>query len=127
MESSIAHDVTGLDFFDPVALQDEIRAAGTNFRVATDVVLETDEIRIWDFALPPGYRHPFHCHRTNYCWICTAAGTAVERLPDGRRFVQRVRLGEVDYLAASKSNPLIHDIENVGNSTLRFVTIELLA
>jgi hypothetical protein len=81
---------------------------------------------MWDFVLPPGYRHPFHCHRINYCWICTSAGIAVQRLPDGRRSRQRVRLGEVAYLEASESKPLIHDIENAGVTTLRFVTIELL-
>jgi hypothetical protein len=37
-----------------------------------------------------------------------------------------VRLGEVAYLEASESKPLIHDIENAGVTTLRFVTIELL-
>jgi beta-alanine degradation protein BauB len=120
------HDVTELTPFDPAEFAEEIRAAATNFRVATECQLETDRIRVWDFVLQPGYRHPFHCHRTNYCWICTASGSAIQRLPDGQRSLQRFRIGDTDYLEASESNPLIHDIESVGDSTLRFVTIELL-
>lgn len=126
MEILIEHDVTELDPVDPAQFADEVRTASSNFRVGSEVCLETEQIRMWNFVLPPGYRHPFHCHRTNYCWICTAAGTALQRLPDGRRFLQKMNVGEIDYAQSSESEPLIHDLENVGPTTLRFVTIELL-
>jgi hypothetical protein len=126
MESLIAHKVTELDPFDPLTFEDEIRAAGANFRVATRVVLETDQIRIWDFLLAPGYRHPFHCHRTNYCWVCTVPGRGIQRLSDGTMTLSEFSVGEVDFLEASPQSPLIHDLENVGDAPLRFTTIELL-
>jgi hypothetical protein len=35
-------------------------------------------------------------------------------------------LGETLYLENSAEQPLIHDLENVGDTRLRFVTVELL-
>jgi oxalate decarboxylase/phosphoglucose isomerase-like protein (cupin superfamily) len=114
------------DSFDPANFEDEIGAASTNFRIATAVLLETGEVRIWDFLLPPAYRHPFHCHRTNYCWVCTMPGRGLQRLTDGTMTLRQFSVGEVDFSYASPDAPLIHDLENVGDAPLRFSTIELL-
>ena len=35
-------------------------------------------------------------------------------------------VGETKYLEHTPDSALIHDLENVGDSTLRFVTVELL-
>lgn len=118
--------VAELETFDPVDFEDEIRAAGTNFRVGTTILLESAEIRMWDFHLPPGYRHPFHCHRLNYCWVCTVPGRGRQRFTDGTMTVQQFSVGQVDFSHASPDAPLIHDLENVGETPLRFSTIELL-
>ncbi len=74
----------------------------------------------------PGYRHPFHCHRVNYCWVCTVPGRSIQRLTDGTMTLSKFSLGEVDFLEASPQSPLIHDLENVCDAPLRFTTIELL-
>ena len=113
--------------FDPADFADEIGDAADNPRVATTILLETDEIRMWDFHLPPGYRHPFHCHRTNYCWVCTVPGRGLQRLTDGTMTLWEFSVGEVDFSRASPDAPLIHDLENVGDAPLRFSTIELLS
>jgi hypothetical protein len=35
-------------------------------------------------------------------------------------------VGDTQYLDLSPANPMIHDLENVGKTTLQFVTVELL-
>jgi hypothetical protein len=39
--------------------------------------------------------------------------------------VRDYALGETKYLVHSWEDPLVHDLENVGPTTLRFVTVEL--
>ena len=57
--------------YDQADYAGEIMAAPMNFTVATTVILENEHVRVWDFQLPIGYRHPFHCHVTRYFWVCT--------------------------------------------------------
>ena len=46
--------------------------------------------------------------------------------PDGTVEVRRYEVGDTQYHEQSPADPLIHDLENVGETTLRFVTVELL-
>lgn len=126
MQAPVDHIVLEASTFDPADYADEIAAASENVQVATTVWFENEQVRIWDFVLPPGYRHPFHCHRTKYYWVCTAGGRGIQRLPDGTMAVWQFSVGEVDFLEASPDATLIHDLENVGDTPLRFSTVELL-
>ena len=44
---------------------------------------------------------------------------------DGTWTTTRYGLGDTAYRVHSPEDPLIHDLENIGDSTLRFVTVEL--
>lgn len=112
--------------YDQADYAGEIMAAPMNFTVATTVILENEHVRVWDFQLPIGYRHPFHCHVTSYFWVCTSNGIGAQRSLDGRLTVLKFSVGDVDFLEASAENPMIHDLENVGDSVLRFSTVEIL-
>jgi hypothetical protein len=111
--------------FDPADYADEIAAARENVTVGTTVWLENDNVRIWDLHLAPGERLPFHCHTTTYYWVCTAPGQGIQRFTDGTLAVWDFRVGEIDFLEASLDEPLIHDLENVGDTPIRFSTVEL--
>ena len=50
----------------------------------------------------------------------------LQRLGDGSYWVTDYRVGDTSYLEHTPENALIHDLENVGDTTLRFVTVELL-
>jgi hypothetical protein len=52
-------------------------------------------------------------------------GRGLQRFADGTRVTRDYALGETRYLVHTREDPLIHDLENVGDSTLRFVTVEL--
>lgn len=49
-----------------------------------------------------------------------------EVVDEGTFEVRRYQVGDIQYLEHSPANPMIHDLENLGDSTLRFVTVELL-
>ena len=97
-----------------------------NFEVGTTVWFENDRIRVWEILLQPGERGAFHSHVTNYFWTVVEASRGLQRFADGTFVVRDYLVGETKYLEHTPETALIHDLENVGNSPLRFVTVELL-
>lgn len=112
--------------FDPDEYQDELRAAPVNLDVGTRVWFENDRIRVWEILLPPGERGPFHNHTRNYFWTVVEAGRGLQRYADGTFAVRDYQVGDTRYLEHSPEDSLIHDLENVGDTVLRFVTVEFL-
>ena len=112
--------------FDPAEYSDELNAAPGNLAVGTDVWFENDRIRVWEILLEPGERGPFHCHTTNYFWTVVEGSRGLQRFADGSYAVRDYVVGETKYLENTPTDSLIHDLENIGDSRLRFVTVELL-
>ncbi|HEY4606159.1 MAG TPA: hypothetical protein VIH55_00810 [Acidimicrobiia bacterium] len=105
---------------------DELRAAPDNHDLGTTLWFENERIRVWEVELHPGARGPFHAHTTNYFWTVVEPGRALQRFADGTFIVRDYHLGDTRYLEHTPETALIHDLENVGDTTLRFVTVELL-
>ena len=112
--------------YDPEDFSGELTAAPTNFDVGTTVWFENDRIRVWEILLQPGERGAFHSHVTNYFWTVVEGSRGLQRFADGTFVVRDYLVGETKYLEHTPENALIHDLENIGASTLRFVTVELL-
>ena len=103
----------------------ELEAAPTNRQIGTSLWFENDHVRVFEISLEPGERGPFHTHDATYFWTVVAPGRGLQRFVDGTLVVRDYVLGETKYLQNSPDDPLVHDLENVGDSTLRFVTVEL--
>jgi hypothetical protein len=112
--------------FDPAEFEDELTAAAGNLDVGTRLWFQNERIKVWEIRLAPGERGPFHAHTRRYFWTVVEAGMGRQRSPDGTFTVRRYEVGDTQYLENSPVDPMIHDLENVGDSTLRFVTVELL-
>lgn len=112
--------------FETEEFSDELAAASSNKELGTSVWFENDRIRVWEVLLHPGQRGPFHSHTTNYFWTVVEGSRGLQRFADGTYVVRDYVVGETRYLEHSPESELIHDLENVGESTLRFVTVELL-
>ena len=112
--------------FDIAEYAEELESAPGNFEVGTTVWFENDRIRVWEILLQPGERGAFHSHVTNYFWTVVEASRGLQRFADGTFVVRDYLVGETKYLEHTPETALIHDLENVGNSPLRFVTVELL-
>ena len=103
---------------------DELALARSNHDIGTALWFEDDRIRIFESKLEPGQRAPFHVHDKTYFWTVVDAGRGLQRFADGSYLVHEYVLGETSRLEHTPENLLIHDLENVGDSTLRFVTVE---
>jgi hypothetical protein len=119
-------EVTEEGTFDPAEFQDELAVAASNLEVGTRLWFQNDRIKVWEVNLAPGERGPFHAHTRRYFWTVVEPGTGRQRSPDGTLKVRRYEVGDTQYSEPSLVDPMIHDLENAGQTRLRFVTVELL-
>ena len=119
-------DVVERGFFDPAEFSQELATAPANKELGTSVWFENGRIRVWEVLLDPGERGAFHAHTTNYFWTVVEGSRGLQRFSDGSFVVRDYLVGETRYLEHSEDDLLIHDLENVGDTRLRFVTVELL-
>lgn len=112
--------------YDTAEFQQELSVASDNLDVGTSVWFENERIRVWEILLQPGERGPFHSHTTNYFWTVVEAGRGLQRFDDGTYAVRDYRVGDTKYLEHTVETALVHDLENIGDTNLRFVTVELL-
>lgn len=104
----------------------ELQDSGDNERVGQQVVFEDQQIRVWSISLEPGARLPFHCHRRDYSWTCLTEGMGVTRYHTGEMFRVTYQRGDQDFYDHREKGDFVHDLENVGSTNLRFVTVEFL-
>ena len=113
-----------MERFDTDTFAEELEAAPENRQVGTRVLFENDRIRVWELLLRPGERAPFHHHALDYFWTCVSPGEVVQRFADGTMEQRSCADGQTVFTPCA-SEPVIHDLENAGDTTLRFVTVEL--
>ena len=97
-----------------------------NFVVGTRLLFENERIRVWDITLQPGERLDFHRHRTSYFYRCEAGGRIRVGTPEGDGAEYESPLDEVHFHEIGPDDLVVHDLENVGETTVRFTTVELL-
>jgi hypothetical protein len=51
----------------------ELEANRNNGRVGSQLVSETERVRVWHLTIPPGGRFGFHCHVLDYFWTALMA------------------------------------------------------
>ena len=109
--------------FSPAEFAEELAVAPDNHQLGTRIVFENHAIQVWEVRLEPGDRGAFHVHDQTYFWTVVDPGRGLQRFAGGTLVVRDYALGETRYLEHSPDNPLIHDLENVGGTVLRFVTV----
>ncbi|MCA1843213.1 MAG: cupin domain-containing protein [Actinobacteria bacterium] len=111
--------------YDVSQFAEELARAPENHQVGTAVRFENDHVRVWEIVLAPGERGPFHIHDQTYFWTVVDPGRGLQRFTDGSSVTRDYQPGETKYLENSPDDPMIHDLENVGSTTMRFITVEL--
>lgn len=110
--------------FDPEMTADFL-ANQTSRRVGTKLVLETETMLIWHLRLAPGERLGFHRHDRPYFWSIVTDGKARSRYDDGRVADRTYVAGDTsDFPNLTPETAFVHDIENIGETELVFVTVE---
>jgi hypothetical protein len=97
-----------------------------NYNVGTRLLLENARVKVWEIVLEPGQRAPFHWHTHAYFYVCAEPGRVRTRFPNGYYVEGDEEAGGAAFMEHSEDEPGIHDLENVGTTTIRYTTVELL-
>lgn len=101
-------------------------AKNPNPCVGHQLISETDKVRVWRIELKPGERVGFHRHVLDYFWSAATAGRGRQHFNDGETREYSYAAGETRHETYAAGEYKVHDLENIGDTTLIFVTVEFL-
>jgi quercetin dioxygenase-like cupin family protein len=97
-----------------------------NGRVGTELVSESERVRVWMIRLASGQRIAFHRHVLDYFWTAVTAGRGRQHMHDGTTIEKTYLVGETRHETYKSGEYKIHDLENIGDTELAFTTVEFL-
>jgi beta-alanine degradation protein BauB len=95
--------------------------------VGSELLSESDRVRVWTIRLKPGERLGFHRHVLDYFWSALTPGLGRQHLQDGSTVEHSYAAGETRHETYATGEFKVHDLENIGESDLLFTTVEFLA
>lgn len=107
-------------------LLNEFDTNSHNGSVEQKLLLESQRVRVWSIDLEAGERVEAHRHVLDYFWTAVRAGKSRQHTHDGSTREVHYEAGETRYYAFAQGEYLLHDLENVGDESLSFITVELL-
>src|ERR1041385_1967384 len=110
----------------PAALKAEFaREAETpNGCVGSELLSETDRLRVWTIRLKPGEPSGFYRHGPNYFWTSVNGGRGRQRLMDGTTIEYTYSPGETRHEEYGAGEYKVHDLENLGGEDMIFMMVE---
>lgn len=115
------------DAFDwPPELIAEFNDAWGNGQVGHTLVSENDRVRVWHMTLQPGERVGFHHHVLNYFWTALTPGKSRSHMDDGSIVDANYEAGTTSHYEFGTGEFMMHDLKNIGDEPLSFVTVEHL-
>ena len=94
--------------------------------VGQRLISETDKVRVWRIHLKPGERCGFHRHVLDYFWSAATSGRGRQHFNDGETREYTYAAGETRHETYGPGEYKVHDLENIGDTDLIFVTVEFL-
>ena len=94
--------------------------------VGSELLSETDKVRVWIIRLKPGERIGFHRHVLNYFWTSVNGGRGRQHLMDGTTVEYTYVPGETRHETYALGQYKVHDLVNLGDKDMIFNTIEFL-
>jgi hypothetical protein len=106
-------------------LKKSINNSPENTSVGEHLLLETDKFKVWSIHLPKGKFLPFHKHSKSYFYTIKNKGKSRSFYADGTITETEYEKDDIKYFNdISEDNYFIHNLENIGNTTLIFTTVE---
>ncbi|GAA0681890.1 hypothetical protein GCM10009548_60910 [Streptomyces malaysiensis subsp. malaysiensis] len=105
-------------------LRKEFDNNADNGWIGQSLVQETDALRIWETHLRPGERIPVHRHVLDYFWIALTGGRARQHSSDGTTHEISYARGQSRHFCCPEGRYHLHDLKNIGDDVLSFLTIE---
>lgn len=109
-----------------IQLEFERESRNPNGCVGQQLISETDKVRVWRIHLKPGQRVGFHRHVLDYFWSAATSGKGRQYFSDGIMREYSYKAGETRHENYGPGEYKVHDLENIGDTDLTFVTVEFL-
>jgi len=109
-----------------IAAEFEREKLNNNGCVGTALLSETDRVRVWIIRLGPGERVGFHRHVLDYFWTAVTGGRGRQHVHDGSTVEYTYQPGETRHETYGRGEYKVHDLENLGDKEMVFMTIEFL-
>jgi beta-alanine degradation protein BauB len=94
--------------------------------VGTALLSESERVRVWIIRLAPGERIGFHRHVLDYFWTSVSGGRGRQHVHDGTTVEYSYQPGETRHETYGPGQYKVHDLENIGDKEMIFMTIEFL-
>ncbi|MGE0563068.1 MAG: hypothetical protein AB7O50_01015 [Pseudolabrys sp.] len=110
----------------PVEIAAEFRreAENPNPCVGSELLSENERTRVWIIRLAPGERIGFHRHVLDYFWTSVNGGRARQYVHDGTMIEMTYQPGETRHETYGKGEFKVHDLANIGDDEMIFMTVE---
>ena len=92
--------------------------------VGNALLSETDKLRVWTIRLKPGERIGFHRHVLDYFWTSVNGGRGRQHVHDGTTVEYTYQAGETRHETYATGQFKVHDLENLGDKDMIFMTVE---
>ena len=109
-----------------IAAEFERERQNNNGCVGTRLLSESKRVRVWIIRLAPGERIGFHRHVLDYFWTAVTGGRGRQHVHDGSTVEYTYQPGETRHETYGPGEFKVHDLENLGDKEMVFMTIEFL-
>jgi beta-alanine degradation protein BauB len=109
-----------------IAAEFEREKQSHNGCVGSTLLSEDNKVRVWIIRLAPGERIGFHRHVLDYFWTSVSGGRGRQHLQDGTTVEYTYQPGETRHETYGLGEYKVHDLENLGDKEMVFMTIEFL-
>ena len=99
-------------------------AKNPNPCVGSTLLSENERSRVWIIRLAPGERIGFHRHVLDYFWTAVSGGKARQHVHDGTTVEYTYAPGETRHESYGAGEFKVHDLENLGDTEMVFMTVE---
>jgi quercetin dioxygenase-like cupin family protein len=112
----------------PSAIKAEFdrEAKNPNHCVGNELLSENERCRVWTITLKPGQRIGFHRHVLDYFWTAVTPCRGRQHLMDGSTVEYSYAAGETRHETYGSGEFKVHDLENIGDGDMVFMTVEFL-
>jgi quercetin dioxygenase-like cupin family protein len=107
-----------------IAAEFEREAKNPNPCVGSVLLSENERSRVWMIRLAPGERCGFHRHVLDYFWTSVTGGRGRQHVHDGTTFEATYQPGETRHETYGPGEYKVHDLENIGDEEMVFMTVE---
>jgi len=107
-----------------IAAEFERETKNPNPCVGSVLLSENERTRVWMIRLAPGERIGFHRHVLDYFWTAVSGGRGRQHVHDGTTVEYTYAPGETRDERYAAGEFKVHDLENLSDHEMIFMTVE---